>query len=62
MAERFVVGGILKEVFPGTECWRYNNLRQYPFVVELFGFGELVSFGLFVMMPAKQGGGSKRFS
>ena len=53
--------GRILEVLPRlTECWRRNGLRQYPFIVKLFGFELLVRGGLCVMR-AKQSGVSKHF-
>ena len=45
MAWRYFGGGILEGLLRGTNCWKreFNALREYPFAVDLFGFGNMVS-------------------
>ena len=56
MAERYFAGGIVKELLRGSACWRRNSLGQYLCVLEMLGFGTLVSGGLSVMRRMEEGG------
>ena len=56
MAWRLFGGEIRKELLWGTKWWRRTALGQYRFVVEMLGFGSLVSGGLCVMLSMEERG------